>query len=185
MSNKFFTDYFKYIQAGLESVNHADLIKASDMITSVSKASNKLIIAGNGGSAAMASHVAVDFTKAAGIRAINFNEADLLTCFANDYGYEWVFEKAVEFYGDSGDLLILISSSGSSQNVVNAAKRANELKMGVITFSGFNSDNPLGQTGDINFWVDSKAYNIVEMTHHIWLLALVDYIIGHIEYSAS
>jgi D-sedoheptulose 7-phosphate isomerase len=185
MSNKFFTDYFKYIQAGLESVNHADLIKASDMITSVSKASNKLIIAGNGGSAAMASHVAVDFTKAAGIRAINFNEADLLTCFANDYGYERVFEKAVEFYGDSGDLLILISSSGSSQNVVNAAKRANELKMGVITFSGFNSDNPLGQTGDINFWVDSKAYNIVEMTHHIWLLALVDYIIGHIEYSAS
>ena len=81
MSNKFFTDYFKYIQAGLESVNHADLIKASDMITSVSKASNKLIIAGNGGSAAMASHVAVDFTKAAGIRAINFNEADLLTSY--------------------------------------------------------------------------------------------------------
>ena len=177
MSNKFFTDYFKYIQAGLESVNHADLIKASDMITSVSKASNKLIIAGNGGSAAMASHVAVDFTKAAGIRAINFNEADLLTCFANDYGYERVFEKAVEFYGDSGDLLILISSSGSSQNVVNAAKRANELKMGVITFSGFNSDNPLGQTGDINFWVDSKAYNIVEMTHHVWLVAIIDYLI--------
>jgi D-sedoheptulose 7-phosphate isomerase len=185
MSNKFFSDYFKFIQEGMESINHEDLVKASEKIKAISKAGNKLIIAGNGGSAAMASHVSVDFTKAAGIRAINFNEADLLTCFSNDYGYERVFEKAVEFYGDSGDLLILISSSGSSQNVVNAAKRAKELKMGVITFSGFNSGNPLRQAGDINFWVNSKAYNIVEMTHHIWLLALVDYIIGHIEYSAS
>ena len=69
--------------------------------------------------------------------------------------------------------------------MVNAAKRAKKLNMGVITFSGFNSDNPLRQLGDINFWVDSRAYNIVEMTHHIWLLAIVDYIIGHIEYSPS
>ena len=122
---------------------------------------------------------------AAGIRAINFNEADLLTCFSNDYGYERVFEKAVEFYGDEGDLIILISSSGSSTNVVNAAKRAKELNMGVITFSGFKSNNALRKLGDISFWVDSTAYNIVEMTHHIWLLAIVDYIIGDIEYPAS
>ena len=133
----------------------------------------------------MASHVSIDFTKAAGIRAINFNEADLLTCFSNDYGYERVFEKAVEFYGDEGDLIILISSSGSSTNVVNAAKRAKELNMGVITFSGFKSNNALRKLGDISFWVDSTAYNIVEMTHHIWLLAIVDYIIGDIEYPAS
>jgi len=185
MSNKFFTDYFQSIQAGIESVNQDDLIKASDDIKAVSKAGKKLIIAGNGGSAALASHVSVDFTKAAGIRAVNFNEADLLTCFANDYGYERIFEKAIEFYGDAGDLLILVSSSGSSQNVVNAARRAKELNMGVLTFTGFKSDNPLRKLGDINFWVDSKAYNIVEMTHHIWLLAIVDYIIGDIEYSAS
>ena len=185
MSNKFFTDYFKFMQLGMESVNYEDLIKAAERIKTVSKTGNKLIIAGNGGSAAMASHVTVDFTKAAGIRAINFNEADLLTCFANDYGYEQVFEKAVEFYGDEGDLLILISSSGSSENVLNTARRAKILNMGVITFSGFNSNNPLRKLGDINFWVDSKAYNIVEMTHHIWLLAVVDYIIGHIEYSVS
>jgi len=79
----------------LESVDHADLIKASELIKATSKMGNKLIIAGNGGSAAMASHVAVDLTKATGIRAINFNEVDLLTCFANDYGYVQVFEKAV------------------------------------------------------------------------------------------
>ncbi len=185
MNDKFFSDYFQFIQTGLESVNQSDLIKASDAIKAVSKAGKKLIIAGNGGSAAMASHVSVDFTKAAGIRAINFNEADLLTCFSNDYGYERAFEKAVEFYGDAGDLVILISSSGSSENILNTARRAKELNMGVLTFSGFKSENPLRKLGDINFWIDSKAYNIIEMTHHIWLLAIVDYIIGDIEYSAS
>ena len=185
MSNKFFTDYFKFMQLGMESVNYEDLIKAAERIKTVSKAGNKLIITGNGGSAAMASHVSVDFTKAAGIRAINFNEADMLTCFANDYGFEKVFEKAIDFYGDEGDLLIVISSSGNSANVINAAKRAKELNMSVITFSGFKSNNPLRKLGDVNFWVDSKGYNIVEMTHHIWLLAIVDYIIGDIEYPAS
>jgi D-sedoheptulose 7-phosphate isomerase len=95
MNDKFFSDYFQFIQAGLESVDHADLIKASELIKATSKMGNKLIIAGKGGSAAMASHVAVDLTKATGIRAINFNEVDLLTCFANDYGYVQVFEKAV------------------------------------------------------------------------------------------
>ena len=185
MSEKFFTDYFRYISEGMASVNHEDLIKTSEKIKAVSNVGNKVIIAGNGGSAAIASHVAVDFTKAAGIRTVNFDEADLLTCFANDYGYDRVFEKAVEFYGDEGDLLIVVSSSGSSKNVLNAAQRAKELNISVITFSGFKSDNPLRQLGDINLWVDSKAYNIVEMTHHIWLLAIVDYIIGNIYYSAS
>ena len=185
MSKTFFKDYFKFMQVGMESVNKDDLIAAAEIIQAVSQMGNKLMIAGNGGSAAMASHVSVDFTKAAEIRSINFNEADLLTCFANDYGYKRVFEKAVEFYGDAGDLLILISSSGSSANVIKAAKRAKKLNMGVITFSGFKSDNALRKLGDISFWVDSTAYNIVEMTHHIWLLAIVDYIIGDIEYSAS
>ena len=167
MNDKFFTDYFKFMQAGMELVSHEDLIKASEKIQAVSKKGNKLIIAGNGGSAAMASHVSVDFTKAAGVRAINFNEADLITCFSNDYGYERVFEKAVDFYGDKGDLLILISSSGNSANIINAAKCARNLDIEVITFSGFDSNNALRNLGDINFWVDSKAYNIVEMTHHI------------------
>lgn len=182
MNKKFFKNYFELIDVSLKSAYHVDLKKAAEMICTVSKKGNKLIIAGNGGSAAMASHVSVDFTKAAGIRAINFNEANLLTCLSNDYGYEKVFEKAVDFYGDKGDMLILISSSGNSSNVINAAKRAKSLNIEVITFSGFSSNNDLRKLGDINFWVKSKAYNIVEMTHHIWLLAIVDYIIGDIEY---
>ena len=96
-----------------------------------------------------------------------------------------VFEKAIEYYSNENDLLITISSSGSSSNVINAAKRAKELKMSVITFSGFSRDNSLREQGDINFWVNSKAYNIVEMTHHIWLLAIVDFLIGNIFYSAN
>jgi len=79
----------------------------------------------------------------------------------------------------------LIIGSGSSANVINAAKRAKYLKMGVITFSGFKNKNTLRKLGDINFLVGSKAYNIMEMTHHIWLLTIVDYIIGDIDYSAN
>jgi len=104
----------------------------------------------------MASHVAVDLIKATGIRAINFNEVNLLTCFANEYGYVEVFETAVECYGDAGDLLILVSSSGSSKNMVYSARHTKELKMNIIIFSGFNRDNPLRQLGNINFWVDTK-----------------------------
>ena len=85
----------------------------------------------------------MDLTKNAKIRAINFNEADLLTCFSNDYGYENVYKKAIEFYGDSGDLAVLISSSGQSQNMINAAHKAKEMDIDVITFTGFDTNNPL------------------------------------------
>ena len=125
----------------------------------------------------MASHVAVDFTKAAGIRAINFNEADLITCFANDYGYEHWVAKALEAYADPGDLAILISSSGKSPNIVKGAEKAKKIGVSVITVSGFLSANPLSKLGDLNLWVDSTEYNIVEMTHHVWLVAVIDYLI--------
>ena len=137
----------------------------------------KVIFAGNGGSAALSSHCSVDLTKNAGIRSINFNEADLITCFANDYGYENWVAKALEAYADKGDLVILISSSGKSQNILNAAEKANEMGLSVITVSGFLTDNPLRKLGDLNLWVDSTEYNIVEMTHHVWLVAIIDYLI--------
>lgn len=137
----------------------------------------KIIFVGNGGSAAMASHLSVDLTKAAGIRAINFNEADLLTCFANDYGYENWVARALEAYADKNDLVILISSSGRSPNIINGVAQARRMALPVITLSGFDSDNPLRELGDVNFWCDSKQYNIVEMTHHVWLVAIADYVI--------
>ena len=176
-TTQYFTNYFKTIYQNLESIESVQLEQSASMVWATHKAGKKVIVVGNGGSAAMASHVAVDFTKAASIRAINFNEADLITCFANDYGYEHWVEKALEAYADSGDLVILISSSGKAQNILNAAKKAKEMGLSVITVSGFLSDNPLRKLGDLNLWVDSTEYNIVEMTHHVWLVAIIDYLI--------
>ena len=176
-ASHFFSQYFKIIEEKLSSIDVAQLEQATDMVRQINSVGKKVIVVGNGGSAAMASHVAVDFTKAAGIRAINFNDADLITCFANDYGYENWVAQALEAYADKGDLVILISSSGKSQNILNAAEKATEMGLSVITVSGFLTDNPLRKLGDLNLWVDSSEYNIVEMTHHIWLVAIIDYII--------
>ncbi|TFB10764.1 SIS domain-containing protein [Candidatus Marinimicrobia bacterium MT.SAG.3] len=174
----FYEKYFKSIYENLQSVESSALDEAVALLNETSDAGGKVIFGGNGGSSAMASHVAVDLTKNAGIRAINFNESDLITCFANDYGYEEWIKKSIEFYADPDDMVVLISSSGRSQNVINAGKIAKERGMKLITFSGFQSDNPLRALGDLNFWVDNNEYNIVEMTHHVWLLAMIDRIIA-------
>lgn len=174
----FYREYFQTMNDCLIKVDHNLLNKSVELITESNKHGKKIIVVGNGGSAAMASHVAVDFTKAAGIRAITFNEADLLTCFGNDYGYENWVEKALGFYADAGDTAILISSSGTSPNILKGAAKAREMGLSTITLSGFKNDNPLRELGDINLWADSQAYNVVEMTHHIWLVGMVDYIIN-------
>ena len=176
-ASDYYSQYFETISRGLKSIDSAQLEQVAAMVWAAHQSDKKIIVVGNGGSAAMASHVAVDFTKAAGIRAINFNEADLLTCFANDYGYEHWVAKALEFYADTGDLAILISSSGKSPNMLNGAEKAKNMGLSVITVSGFLSENPLRKLGDLNLWVDSSEYNIVEMTHHVWLVAVIDYLI--------
>ncbi len=173
----YFSKYFETISQGLKSIDLIQLEQAAAMVWAAHQSSKKVILVGNGGSAAMASHVAVDFTKASGIRAVNFNEADLITCFANDYGYEHWVEKALEAYADQGDLVILISSSGKSMNIVKGAEKAKSMGLNLVTFSGFLSDNPLLKLGDLNLWVNSSEYNIVEMTHQVWLVAIIDYLI--------
>ena len=181
----FILDYLHRYQKGLFDADISNqIIKLKNKLLDVKKDSKKVIVAGNGGSAAIASHVSVDFTKQGGIRTINFNEYDLITCFSNDYGYEQWLEKAIEFYGDSGDLIILISSSGTSMNMVNASSKAKNMDVDVVTFTGFSNDNPLKLTGSLNFWVDSKAYNVIENIHQIWLLMVCDLVIGKAEYPA-
>jgi D-sedoheptulose 7-phosphate isomerase len=169
-----FKNYFNKIADSITGVDAEMLERAAVLVSATAERGGKIILAGNGASAAIASHVSVDLTKIAGVRAVNFNEADLITCFANDYGYEHWIEKALDFYSDPKDLVVLISSSGMSANVVNAARRAKALGLPLITFSGFRSDNHLKKLGDINFWVDNNEYNIVETVHQAWLLALVD-----------
>ena len=161
------------------------LISVRNLLEEFRKNNKKVLIFGNGGSASIASHFSVDLTKNARLRCVNFNEADLITCFTNDYGFEHWVEKAIDFYGDEGDLLIVISSSGCSKNMLNGVKAArNGNFKSVVTLSGFDEDNPLNKLGDINFWLDSKAYNFVENIHQIWLLTIVDLLIGKREYSA-
>lgn len=178
-ASRFFGDYFGDIRQRLDDATLSDLEALSRTLSGVRERGRKVLLAGNGASAAIASHVAVDLTKTAGIRAMTFNESDLITCFANDYGYEHWVAKAVEAYGDAGDVAVLISSSGASQNVVNAAARARELGLGVVTLSGFDPANPLRALGDLNLWVNSRSYNIVETTHQTWLLAALDYIVSN------
>ena len=181
--SSYLTDLSELVKPDIEIVDQ--LVGVANLIMDVYGQKKKTIIVGNGGSAAIASHFSVDLTKNASMRCVNFNEADLITCFANDYGFERWIEKAVDFYGDEGDLLIAISSSGSSQNILNGVKAARQGNFkAVVTLSGFSHDNPLAKLGDINLWIDNKAYNFVENIHQVWLLAIVDLIIGSREYSA-
>ena len=185
-AERWFAAYFeRYRRALLQREVITRLITLKEALCATQAAGKKVILAGNGGSAAIASHGAVDFTKNARIRCINFNEADLITCFANDYGYEHWVEQALGFYADPGDLVVLISSSGQSRNMVNAARHAVERGLTLVTFTGFAKDNPLQQWGHLNFWVDSRAYNVIEMTHQMWLLAVCDLIAGGNEPQAS
>lgn len=177
-ATRYFTDYFDGISKKISSVDNNLLERSAQIIQNAHERGGKLIFVGNGGSAAMASHLSVDFTKTAGVRAINFNEADLITCFANDYGYEHWVAKALEAYADAQDVVVLISSSGRSPNILNGAIQARHMGMSTITVSGFDADNPLRGLGDVNLWVNSTAYNVVEMAHHVWLLAISDYIIA-------
>jgi len=186
MNEKWLKDYFNLYKKPLfdESIFNS-LLEFKNLLETVHKNGGKTMAMGNGASASIASHISTDLSKGAGIRTINFNDANLITALSNDYGYENWMSKAIKFYGDSGDIAILVSSSGTSINVIKAAKVAKMMNIKVVTFSGFLMDNPLKKSGDINLWVESKAYNIIENMHMIWLTAVCDAIIGKAEYSVS
>ncbi len=156
-----------------------------DLAVTVRDRGRKLMFAGNGASASIASHGAVDFTKQGGVRGVDFNEPNLITALANDYGFQAYLAKAIEFYADDGDALVLISVSGRSPNVVEAARYAKSRGIPVVSFTGSDGDNPLHVLADIGFWVDSRAYNIVECTHMIWLTTVIDMLVGNAEYTVS
>ena len=139
------------------------------------KKKNHVHIFGNGGSASIASHFSMDLTNNSNIKCSNYNDASLITCYSNDFGYENWISRVINKYGKKGDLLILISSSGKSKNMLNAIKIAKLKKIyKVVTFTGFEKNNPLKVRGDLNFWVDSRKYNFIENIHQFWLLMIVD-----------
>lgn len=151
--------------------------EAIRMITACTGAGRKIIFIGNGGSAAIASHQAVDYWKNGGMRAVSFNDSSLLTCISNDYGYPHVFEKPVEMFADPGDVLVAISSSGRSENIMRGSKAALAKGCDLITMSGFKPDNPLRSMGSVNFYAPSSSYGYVEITHLALCHCVVDTII--------
>ena len=145
----------------------------------------KVFIAGNGGSSSIASHVSVDLTKVVGIKCMNFNESNLITCFTNDYGQDQWLKKSLELYSDKKDIIILISSSGKSKNILNAAKYCIKKGNKVIAMTGFDRNNPLNKLVKDPIWINSKAYNIIENLHQIILLMSCDNVLGSIYYKPN
>ena len=172
--NTFYKNYSKSISDLLSSIDTNLIDQSVELIKKKIKTNNTTYIAGNGGSASIASHVSVDFIKVAKVKSSTFNNSNLITCYANDYGYENWVKEAIKAYCLIDDLVILISSSGTSPNIINAAKYCKDTNIDLITLSGFDRDNELSKLGKINFHVDSKNYNYVEMAHHIILLSIVD-----------
>jgi len=138
------------------------------------KDSKRILFIGNGGSNAICSHMMEDYMKIASIPTLSFSDPALITCFANDYGYENALKEWIGFSYQNGDLLFAISSSGESTNILNGVKKHKELGGKVITLSGFKAENSLSKQGAVNFLVDEENYGIVECFHQVILHAILD-----------
>lgn len=138
------------------------------------KRRTQLFFIGNGGSSAIASHMTADFMKNGGMNTYSLYDNAVTTCMGNDYGYEHIFSRPLQFLMRQNDLLVAISSSGNSANIVNAIQVAKEKDASVITLTGFKPDNKVKQMGDINVWVPCEKYGMVESIHNLILQQIVD-----------
>ena len=188
----FVRSYYQGLKSYMDAISATDkggnhlgfypaVIATAKMITPKTSGVNKLMFIGNGASQAISSHMSTDFWKTGGIRSMAFTDSSLLTCVGNDYGYERLFEKPIEMFADQGDILVAISSSGRSQNILNGVNTARKKDCPVITLSGFSADNPLRTLGDINFYVPAEAYGPVEILHHSICHCILDTIVNHQE----
>ena len=146
-------------------------LKASHLIRETRSRGGRIYLVGNGGSVAICSHVSVDLNKACGIKSTVFTDASLITCYANDYGYENVYSKCLEEQLDPEDAVILISSSGQSKNIHNALLSAKQKEVAYLTLTGFREDNIINNDSNHKVWVSSNNYNVVEVSHLAILLA--------------
>jgi D-sedoheptulose 7-phosphate isomerase len=169
-------DSFRDLHSALDFLQCEDdaFAKVKNLINQNGFAKARLFFVGNGGSAAIASHMATDFMKNGEYPTFSFNDASLLTCITNDLGYENSFWLPIEQHGQIGDVLFAISSSGRSKNILCAVNAARGKRMNVITLSGFRQDNPLRGQGQVNFYVPSNAYGTVEICHLAILHSILD-----------
>ena len=146
----------------------------SEFLRKARAAKKKVFFIGNGGSAGIAVHMTADFLKNGRMRVVDMYGAATITCLGNDYGYEYIFSKQLELLADEGDVLIAISSSGNSPNILLAADVMKQCGGTVMTLTGFREDNQLRQRGDYNLYVPSMEYGIVESIHTRILQQVVD-----------
>jgi D-sedoheptulose 7-phosphate isomerase len=161
-------------QAGRRSDTEAAMVAMVGMLKELRSAGDRLYVVGNGGSAGVASHAVTDFLNVARLRAMTLHEPSLLTCMSNDFGYEVAFARILATLASPGDALIAISSSGQSANIRNAAAEMRKLGGKTVTLSGFKRDNPLRMLGDLNFWLDSTDYGMIEIGHQFVLHNIAD-----------
>jgi len=149
-----------------------------DLLLQVQESKKKVILVGNGGSAAVVAHMQNDLMKGCEVRALVLTEASLFTALINDEGYEAAYQRQVELWGEPGDLLLAVSSSGESGNILHACAAAQRHGMSIVTFSAFNPMNTLRRLGDLNLYIPSSSYGLVELSHSILLHYLTDRIAG-------
>ena len=192
----FYADYCASLVSALKKVEVTDrnrkrlginrgfahLIETSRRTQSQNRAQ---FLCGNGASAALASHMALDWSKNGCVRTIAFSDAALLTAVGNDLGPDEIFACPLRLYSQRDDVLFTISSSGNSPNVVKAIETAYDLGMRVITFSGLRPDNQSRFLGELNFFVPAKTYGVVECAHQVLLHMWLDQFMGIAEWNCD
>jgi D-sedoheptulose 7-phosphate isomerase len=148
--------------------------RAVGLILGTALNGRKVLLIGNGGSAAIVSHMHNDLCKAVGVRAMVFHELPLLTALTNDHGYECVFDRPIGLWADPLDTLIAVSSSGESPNILRGVKSAVDRGCRVLTMSGFQPTNRLRQLGELNIYVPAPSYGYVELTHTVLAHCVTD-----------
>lgn len=134
----------------------------------------KIIILGNGGSSAIASHISVDYTKFLKIPTTTFTNTSMLTAYTNDYGQNEAYKNFLSDFYTPNTLVILISSSGNSPNILNAASYCEVHNIPFIALSGFDPNNKLNQTNALfKYHVPYNSYGVVELSHEIILHSII------------
>jgi D-sedoheptulose 7-phosphate isomerase len=180
---QYFADFSGRLTTFLSEAENVEKLDAMiSLLKSTKQTKRKIYLVGNGGSSAIAEHMAIDLTKNAKLKALAISGSPMLTTFANDYGYDKVFSSFINHFGEPDDIVIAISSGGKSANIVEACKAAKNKGATLVTFTGFAKNNPVSLIGDINFWVDSNAFGYVEILHNLLIHYVNDAVIGSAVY---
>lgn len=157
----------------LDSIDQESLNKLKEIVNN----HEHIIILGNGGSNAISCHIAQDYTKMLAKQAVCFGDSSRLSCYANDYGWENAYKKFIEHFANDSTLVILISSSGNSENIINCANWCVGNNLNMVTLSGFDKNNKLKTMFEdrslLHFYIPSHDYGIVECLHELILHSVI------------